>query len=189
VKILVVDNFDSFTFNLVHYLEGLNCEVSVFRNTEIPYESVLNFDKIVISPGPGLPYESAELMDFIDQFHDKIPILGVCLGMQALAVYFGENLKNLERVKHGVSEKIKINNHASLFKSISAEIEVGLYHSWAVELKSDVNFIPLAYSKEDVLMAFQHKSLPLFGVQFHPESILTEFGKEILLNFIQFQIL
>lgn len=184
MKILLVDNFDSFTFNLAHYIEGLDCEVSVVRINEVSYEDVLFFDKIVISPGPGLPHESELLMKFIETFHDKKPILGVCLGMQALGEFFGDKLINLNQVKHGVSGFIEIIDHTTLFRGLKSEIEVGLYHSWAVELQENSKFIPLAYSKEKILMAFQHETLPLFGVQFHPESIMTPSGKSVLFNFL-----
>lgn len=184
MKILVVDNFDSFTYNLVHYLEGLDCDVKVVRNTEIDYTEVSFFDKIVLSPGPKLPKDSPKLMRFIAEFYDKKPFLGVCLGMQALAEFFGDKLYNLNQVKHGVSEAITILNKESLFSSFPDKIEVALYHSWAVELNENSSFIPLAVSESNVLMSIEHKKLPLYGVQFHPESILTPEGKRIIANFL-----
>ena len=185
MKILVIDNFDSFTYNLVHYLEGLNCEITVMRNTEIDFSLIQNFDKIILSPGPGLPKDSGELLKVIELFNKAKPILGVCLGMQALAYYFDENLYNLNEVKHGVQEKIQLNNSSLLFSGIPKEINVGLYHSWAVKLNSTGNFIEIAKSASEVIMAIEHKNFPLFGVQFHPESILSDFGKEILSNFVK----
>lgn len=185
MKILVIDNFDSFTFNLVHYLEGLNCEVFVMRNNAIDFEIVDTFDKIVLSPGPGLPNQSGDLMKFIKDFKTKKPILGVCLGMQALALAFGDELYNLGEVKHGIAEEITVTNNFSLFENTSQKFKVGLYHSWAVKLNSKSPFINLAESESDVLMAMEHENLPLYGVQFHPESILSEYGKKILENFVK----
>ncbi|MGV3632169.1 MAG: anthranilate synthase component II [Bacteroidota bacterium] len=185
MKILVVDNFDSFTFNLVHYLEAFGCEVSVFRNNVLYGIDVDSFDKIVLSPGPGLPSGSGGLMDLIRDFHQHTPILGVCLGMQALAEFTGAKLVNLHAVKHGVSEKMSITKPGKLLKDLPSEMQVGLYHSWGVELQKESDWEELAQSESGVLMAMEHKTLPLFGVQFHPESILTENGKHIILNFLQ----
>jgi anthranilate synthase component 2 len=185
VKILVVDNFDSFTFNLVHYLEAFDCEVCVFRNNELEEVDAGSFDKIVLSPGPGLPQESGGLMALIGDYHLHKPILGVCLGMQALAAFTGAKLVNLDAVKHGVSEKMTISNPGKIFYGLPQEMQVGLYHSWAVELQQNSPWIELARSESGVLMAIRHKTLPLFGVQFHPESILTENGKQIIRNFLE----
>ncbi|MCE3295955.1 MAG: anthranilate synthase component TrpG [Crocinitomicaceae bacterium] len=185
MKILVVDNFDSFTFNLVHYLEAFDCEVSVFRNNELEKADAGSFDKIVLSPGPGLPRESGGLMSLISDYYDKKPILGVCLGMQALAEFTGAELINLNHVKHGVSEKMTVSDPGKLFLNLPSEMQVGLYHSWAVNLQPESPWLGLARSESGVLMAIEHKDLPLFGVQFHPESILTENGKQIILNFLE----
>jgi anthranilate synthase component II len=184
VKVLLIDNFDSFTFNIVHYLEAINCDVKVVRNNEIDFQEVAFFDKIILSPGPALPKDTAGMMELISKFYDKKPILGVCLGMQALAEFFNESLYNLRSVKHGVQEKIELNTNSILFKKFPQSIQVGLYHSWAVKLKSSENFSETAWSKNEILMAIEHKNFPLYGVQFHPESILTDFGKEIFTNFI-----
>ncbi len=154
------------------------------RNTNIDFSLIPKFDKIILSPGPGLPKDSGDLMKVIELFHTTKPILGVCLGMQALAYFFEENLYNLHEVKHGVQEKIQLIKFSPLFSGIPKEINVGLYHSWAVKLNSAGNFIEIAKSESEVLMAIEHKNFPLFGVQFHPESILSDFGKEILCNFI-----
>jgi anthranilate synthase component 2 len=185
MKILLIDNFDSFTFNLVHYLEAFDCEIKVIRNDEINFYEVDKYDKLILSPGPGLPIDSGQLMELISLFFDKKPILGICLGMQALAFFFDEKLFNLKQVKHGVQEKVNLDNSASsLFLNLPKTIKVGLYHSWAVKLNSDRNFKKTAQSENNILMAIEHKKFALYGVQFHPESILTDFGKEILLNFI-----
>lgn len=185
MKILVIDNFDSFTFNLVHYLEAFDCRVDVLRNNELAGKDFSSYDKAVLSPGPGLPHESGDLMAFIGDYHQQLPILGVCLGMQALGQFFGAELVNLDQVKHGVSETIHISRPGKLFRGLPPELEVGLYHSWAVCLPGESLFEEQARSASGVLMAMEHKILPLYGVQFHPESILTERGKEIIFNFLK----
>lgn len=186
MKILLLDNYDSFTYNLLHYLEKIEeVEVSVILNDVIDLSTIENFDAVVLSPGPGLPKEAGNLLKVIQKAieYDK-PILGVCLGMQALAVHFGVDLYNQEMVKHGVSEKCFITNHSSIFNEIPSEINVGLYHSWAVKSELNSNLIPLAYSENNVLMALQHHSKRIYAVQFHPESILTEFGNKMIENFV-----
>lgn len=185
VKVLLIDNYDSFTFNLFHYLEGVGIEVIVKRNDDPELLSIKGFDKVVLSPGPGLPSEAGKLMAFIEKYHKQIPVLGVCLGMQALAQFFGDKLYNQKEVKHGVSEKIYRLNDSILFQELPDSFQVGLYHSWAVKLKNNSPFRPLFQSENNVLMAVEHQKLPLYGVQFHPESIMTEFGREIIQNFIQ----
>lgn len=185
MKILVVDNFDSFTFNLVHYLEALDCVVDVFRNDELDGVDIGSYDRIVLSPGPGLPRESGGLMALIRDHYLNKPILGVCLGMQALAEFTGAKLVNLDIVKHGVSEKMTVSNPGNLFDGLPQEMRVGLYHSWAVDLQENSPWLELGRSESGVLMAIRHRQLPLFGVQFHPESILTENGKQIIQNFLE----
>jgi anthranilate synthase component 2 len=184
LKVLILDNYDSFTFNLFHYVEGLGVEVVVKRNDEISSNEVAQFDKIILSPGPGLPDESIGMMEIIKEWHDKRPILGVCLGMQALAVFFGDQLRNQEKVFHGVQKEVKKINNTKILDGISTIFPVALYHSWSVECLENSPFIPTSISEDGVLMSFEHKELPLYGVQFHPESILTPNGKEILSNFL-----
>lgn len=185
MKVFLLDNYDSFTFNLFHYLEGFDCTVVVNRNDEIDWDQVDDSACIVLSPGPGLPRDSKGLMELIEKYHSKKPILGVCLGMQALGDFFGEKLYNLNEVKHGVSEVcVQTNTPHFLWKGVPKSFEVGLYHSWAVALEASRQFTPLAYSEQKVLMAFSHNQYPLYGVQFHPESILTPDGKRILQNFL-----
>lgn len=185
VKILLLDNYDSFTFNLAHYLEPL-CESAVVkRNNEIHLHEIDAYDKIVLSPGPGLPKDAGIMSELIAVYSGKKPILGVCLGMQAIAECFGGDLYNQKIVKHGVVASIQTFHNNVLFQNLPSQINVGLYHSWAVtNLPSD--FKVTAISSEDVIMSIEHKELPLYGVQFHPESILTEFGREMLLNFLKF---
>ena len=179
---LIVDFYDSFTYNLAHYFEKLDCEVSVIRNDELDLSKLLNFDKLVLSPGPGLPKEKINLFELLEQFSGKIPILGICLGMQAIGEFMGGNIQNQSIVKHGIAEKITISNTNCLFQSFPKSINVGLYHSWEV-----VN-IPLdnisSTSENKVIMAIEFPEQKLYGVQFHPESILTENGLELLRNFL-----
>lgn len=185
MKILLLDNFDSFTYNLYHYLEGLDCEVKVLRNNQWNEIQHGDFDKLVLSPGPGLPKDAGCLLQVIEAFHLQTPMLGVCLGMQALAEFFGDELYNLKAVRHGVSMKAKHLGNCQLFEGIPTEFEVGLYHSWAVRLKQESPLQASSFSEDGVLMSLVHKDLPLFGLQFHPESILSPEGKQILHNFVK----
>lgn len=186
LKILLIDNYDSFTFNLVHYFEGYDSHVTVWRNDEIDFSKVSEFDKLVLSPGPGLPSESAELMKVIRENIGKIPILGVCLGFQALVEHFGGEIYNQEQVKHGVKEDCFLLNESKLFIDIPASFKIGLYHSWAAKKANFPKDLQItALSQDEVIMAFEHKELAICGVQFHPESILSEFGKEIIGNFLK----
>ena len=185
MKILIVDNYDSFTFNLVHYFEGFDCEVIVWRNDAINFNELDGFDKIVLSPGPGLPYESNHLMKLIKEGVGQKPILGVCLGFQALVEHFGGTIYNQNIVKHGLSEVATFNSSSKLFKGISPQFKIGLYHSWAAK---EINFPPelliTGKSENNIIMSFEHASLAIAGVQFHPESILTENGHKIIENFL-----
>lgn len=185
MKVLLLDSFDSFTYNLFHYLEAMDCEVKVARNTKITLAEIDAFDKIVLSPGPGLPHDSGILMDLLNEYAAKKPILGVCLGMQAIALHFGGSLFNLPSVKHGISEIANQENESKLFKNISKSFEVGLYHSWAVNPDLPLELKKTAISENGVLMALEHRSLPIYAVQFHPESILTPEGKKVIQNFIE----
>ncbi len=185
-QILLFDNYDSFTFNLKHYLEALNVEVTVVRNDE-PLGDILCYDAIVLSPGPGLPKDAGNLKQLVFLAKKRVPLFGVCLGMQAIAEEYGWELYNQKVVKHGVSEVIKVKDSV-LFKDLEKEeIEVGLYHSWAVNPKNDLLQIS-ALSKNGTVMAIENSEDKIFGVQFHPESILTPSGKRILTNFLQMLI-
>ena len=184
MKIIVIDNYDSFTYNLVHYLEDLDCEVTVKRNDNINLKYVEKFDKILISPGPGIPDEAGMTKKIIEEFYDKKSILGVCLGHQAIGEVFGGKLLNLKEVFHGVSTEIEIVANDPLFKKIPNKFKVGRYHSWIVKDLNDA-LVPLAYDDNKNVMALKHKDHDVWGVQFHPESILTEHGKTILKNWIK----
>lgn len=185
-NILVVDNYDSFTYNLVHYLEALDCQVTVLRNDEIELEEVKNYDKILLSPGPGLPSEAGLLNEIIKEYASSKSILGICLGQQAIGEVFGSTLKNLEKVYHGTATKAKILvDDEPLLKNIPTEFWVGRYHSWVVEksnLGPDLEITSVDENGE--IMSLRHKIFDVRGVQFHPESILTPYGKQILENWV-----
>ncbi len=186
-KILLIDNYDSFTFNLYHYLEELNeGEVVVMRNDEIDFEKVDLFDAVVISPGPGLPQQAGSLPLFLDKYAKQKKILGVCLGLQAIAEYFGLQLTNLHKVVHGESHEIELCGPPDiLFHGLPNCFKVGRYHSWVVDaIDSSSPFDVTAQSKDRKVMAIQHKTLPINAVQFHPESVLTEYGKAMIKNWL-----
>lgn len=181
-RILLLDNYDSFTYNLSHYISGEGVEVDVILNDEIDCSTLARYDKIVLSPGPGLPIESGRLNEVIELSAGLCPILGVCLGMQAMAEYLGGELYNQNIVKHGVSESIHI-QESKLFIGLEQDIEVGLYHSWAVREEGDFNII--AKSETNIVMAIENISKQMYGVQFHPESVLTPNGRKIIRNFLE----
>lgn len=183
-KILVIDNYDSFVYNLVHYLEDLNCAVTVKRNREFTLEEVKNYDKILLSPGPGIPSEAGKLNQLIQAYAGKKSILGVCLGQQAIGEVFGAKLQNLAEVYHGVASTISLQNpNDDLFKNLPSKLEVGRYHSWVItNLPS--HLIALAYDEKQQIMAVKHRKYSVYGVQFHPESVLTPQGKSILQNWL-----
>jgi anthranilate synthase component 2 len=192
MKILVFDNYDSFTYNLVHLVEKiLHQKVEVHRNDQIPMEKVKEYDKIILSPGPGIPEEAGSLLPLIKEYASSKCILGVCLGHQAIGQAFGGRLINLETVYHGVATPIKVVSRESgvdsqLFKGLPGEFEAGRYHSWII---SDENFPEelevTARDENNYIMALQHKSFDVQGVQFHPESILTPRGEDILRNWLK----
>jgi anthranilate synthase component II len=185
-KIVVIDNYDSFTYNLVHYLEDLNCHVTVFRNDEFDIDELQPFDKILLSPGPGIPDEAGLLKEVIKNYAPTKSILGVCLGQQAIGEVFGGSLTNLEKVYHGVATNIKITNpDIILFKDLPNEFEVGRYHSWVVSNDNFPNdLIITSIDENGQIMSLKHNKFDVRGVQFHPESVLTPNGKKILENWI-----
>lgn len=186
MRVLLLDNIDSFTYNIFHYLEALDADVFVRDNRSVEPEDLEQADALVISPGPGLPAESGKLMELLDKAVErKMPVLGVCLGMQAIAEYFGGTLFNQQEVKHGQPARLRHNNSSLIFHGIPKEYHVGLYHSWAVSAQLPDVLKSTAFSEEGVMMALEHNSLPVFGVQFHPESILSEYGKELFGNFLR----
>lgn len=186
MQILLIDNYDSFTYNLVHYLEAFDSKVTVWRNNEIDFNQLDKFDFYVLSPGPGLPKDSGDLMKFISLTAGKKPMLGVCLGFQALVEFYGGSIFNQQTVKHGVAETCIIKKNGILFKELPATFQIGLYHSWAATKENfPIELNITAVSESGTIMAFEHNSKPIYGVQFHPESVLTENGKKIIKNFLK----
>src|SRR6478736_7269776 len=179
-KVLVIDNYDSFTYNLVHYLEALDCEVTVYRNDEFELEEVEHFDKILLSPGPGLPDEAGLLKPLIQKYASTKSILGVCLGQQAIGEVFGGKLRNLDKVYHGVATDIKVLvDDEILFQGLPKEIQVGRYHSWVVSADLPEVLEATSVDENGEVMSLRHKTLDVRGVQFHPESVLTPEGMQI----------
>jgi len=169
----------------VHYLEAQDATVVVVRNDKINFDEVHNFDKIVLSPGPGLPKDAGMQPKLIQQFALSKSILGVCLGFQALVEYFGGEIFNQQEVKHGVAEKCNVISESKLFSGIPNQFKVGLYHSWAAKKENFPSELKItALSENNTIMAFEHQSLPICAVQFHPESILTENGHQMIKNFL-----
>jgi anthranilate synthase/aminodeoxychorismate synthase-like glutamine amidotransferase len=185
--ILMIDNYDSFTYNLVHYLGELGEKVTTIRNDDITTAEIekMNPDIIVISPGPCTPKEAGVSVDIIKEFAGKKPILGVCLGHQAIGDAFGANIVRAERLLHGKTSEI-FHNNTGIFKDIPNPFEATRYHSLIIdkETLSD-DFEITAWTREDEIMGIRHKTLLIEGVQFHPESVLTTYGKDILNNFLQ----
>ncbi|MCF8323254.1 MAG: aminodeoxychorismate/anthranilate synthase component II [Flavobacterium sp.] len=185
-KILVIDNYDSFTYNLVHYLEDLDCEVTVYRNDEFNLDEISHFDKILLSPGPGIPDEAGLLKAVIAKYAPTKSILGVCLGQQAIGEVFGGTLSNLDKVYHGVSSMVKtVVNDEELFEGLGNEFEVGRYHSWVVDANLPDVLEATSFDENGQVMSLRHKTLDVRGVQFHPESVLTPNGKKILENWLK----
>ena len=185
-KILVIDNYDSFTYNLVHYLEDLNCEVTVYRNDEFDIDEIAHFDKILLSPGPGIPDESGLLKAVIAKYAPTKSILGVCLGQQAIGEVFGGTLSNLDKVYHGVATMVKTSvDDELLFEGLGNEFEVGRYHSWVVNTDLPVVLEATSFDENGQVMSLRHKTYDVRGVQFHPESVLTPNGKKILENWVK----
>lgn len=186
-KVLVFDNYDSFTYNLVQMIERiLNISVDVVRNDEITLEEIGKYDKIILSPGPGIPEEAGILIDLIRLYAPTKSILGVCLGQQAIAEAFGGSLINLSEIFHGVATSTDlIKDDTKLFRNLSSGMEVGRYHSWAVNPENFPEELEItAVDKDGMIMALQHKTYDVHGVQFHPESILTPDGEIIIKNFL-----
>lgn len=186
MKVLVIDNYDSFTYNLVHYLEDLNCDVTVFRNDAFDLDEIEPFHKIILSPGPGIPDEAGLLKQVVETYAASKSILGICLGQQAIAEVFGGSLINLKKVHHGIETKIKITvEDEKLFSGLEHEILVGRYHSWVVNRIDFPDVLEITSEDSDrQIMSLRHKNFDLKAVQFHPESILTPDGKQILQNWI-----
>lgn len=185
MKIAIIDNYDSFTYNLVHLVRESGADVTCFRNDRLTLGDLEPFDKIILSPGPGIPSEAGMLLDVIRRYAGRKPLLGVCLGHQAIGEVFGGELTNLKDVHHGVATPIRRLRPDYLFEGMADEFEVGRYHSWVVSPRNFPAALEvIAESAEGEIMALRHRDLDIRGVQFHPESVLTPGGKTILDNWI-----
>lgn len=186
MKIAVIDNYDSFTYNLVHYLENLEVEVSVFRNDEFDLNELEPFDKILLSPGPGIPDEAGLLKAVIKHYGRKKSILGVCLGLQAIGEVYGGQLINLTQVFHGVATPVKQTNPDYLFDDLPEVMTVGRYHSWVVANENLPNdLIITSVDETGQIMSLKHQHDDVRGVQYHPESVLTPHGQKIIENWVK----
>lgn len=186
-KIIIIDNYDSFTYNLVHLIEDITDRpIEVVKNDQLELEDLESYAYIVLSPGPGLPSEAGLLKEIIEHYSDTKKILGVCLGLQAIAEVFGGKLKNLDTVYHGIKEEITINEEDSiLFNGLGKSIEIGRYHSWVIDKSHPPSaFHITAVDKKGEIMAIEHESKQVYAVQFHPESIMTPMGKVMMENFL-----
>ncbi|WP_300436673.1 aminodeoxychorismate/anthranilate synthase component II [Christiangramia sp.] len=185
-KILVIDNYDSFVYNLVHYLEELDCQVTVKRNDQLHIDDVEEYDKILLSPGPGIPDEAGLLKPIIEKYASSKSILGVCLGMQAIGEVFGGKLLNLDEVYHGVATRIDLFvDDEYIFKDLNNELQVGRYHSWVVEKNLPPTLQATSYDEKGEIMSLRHTEFDVRGVQFHPESVLTPEGKKMIQNWVE----
>jgi len=185
MNIVIIDNYDSFTYNLSHLVKELGATVTVLRNDQFELSDLEGFDKIILSPGPGIPSEAGLLLDVIRTYAGRKPILGVCLGHQAIGEVFGAKLENLSEVFHGVATPCRITAESPIFAGLPAEITIGRYHSWVVSTDGFPACLEVtAESSEGQVMALRHHEYPIYGIQFHPESVLTPDGKLIIKNFI-----
>ena len=185
MKTLLIDNYDSFTYNLRQILEEEGCAVTVSRNDRLQLQDVKPFDHVVLSPGPGIPSEAGLLEDVIRTWAETKPILGICLGEQAIGEVFGGKLFNLPHVFHGMQTPVHILENDTLFRNLPSTIQAGRYHSWVVSKEDFPACLQItAESEEGQIMALRHRTLPVHGIQFHPESILTPCGRTIIHNFI-----
>ena len=183
MKILLIDFYDSFTFNLKHYLETLHQSVEVIRHDEINDINILsNYSHIILSPGPGMPKDKSNMFECINYCDGKTPLLGICLGMQAIGQYLGGELKNMKEVRHGVSENILVSGGV-LFDGLPIRFSIGLYHSWVLD-KIHRKYVDAVVEHNGSIMGISDQKRKLFGFQFHPESVLSEYGKELLSNFL-----
>jgi anthranilate synthase component 2 len=187
MKILVFDNYDSFTYNLVHYVKQLGYkDVDVYRNDKIALADIAIYDKILLSPGPGIPSEAGILLDVIKEYGATKSILGVCLGHQAIGEAYGCSLENMDKVLHGIATPLEVIKHDAIYNGLPAKFNVGRYHSW--QIKSDSltpEIMVTAIDDKGSIMSIRHKTHQVVGVQYHPESVLTEHGIEIMKNWLE----
>ena len=186
MKTVMIDIYDSFTYNLAHLVKELGAEVDVLRNDKFELEELEKYDKIILSPGPGIPEEAGLLLEVIRTYAGRKPILGVCLGEQAIGQAFGGKLTNLSEVFHGIQTNVKIKNKDYIFSGLPTEIPVGRYHSWVVDTDGfPEELVITAISSEGQIMALKHREYDVHGIQFHPESVLTPDGKQIVGNWLK----
>lgn len=186
MKTVIIDNYDSFTYNLAHLVKELGTEVDVLRNDKFELEELEKYDKIILSPGPGIPEEAGLILEIIRTYAGRKPILGVCLGEQAIGQAFGGKLTNLSEVFHGIQTNVKIKNKDYIFSGLPTEIPVGRYHSWVVDTEEfPEELVITAISSEGQIMALKHREYDVHGIQFHPESVLTPDGKQIVGNWLK----
>ena len=186
MKTVIIDNYDSFTYNLAHLVKELGAEVDVLRNDKFELEELEKYDKISLSPGPGIPEEAGLLLEVIRTYAGRKPILGVCLGEQAIGQAFGGKLTNLSEVFHGIQTNVKTKNKDYIFSGLPTEIPVGRYHSWVVDTEGfPEELVITAISSEGQIMALKHREYDVHGIQFHPESVLTPDGKQIVGNWLK----
>jgi len=187
MNILIIDNNDSFTYNIVELIRNITSNpIRVKPSVALDINEIKRYNRIILSPGPGLSYEFPILAQILKMYGGKIPILGICLGHQAICEFFGAKLSNLPLVVHGQPKKIFVKKNTQLFKKIPNEFTVGLYHSWIVRrsgFPEDLYITGL--SEDDIIMSVEHKNLQIYGVQFHPESYITEYGKQLITNFLE----
>ncbi|MEW6470368.1 MAG: aminodeoxychorismate/anthranilate synthase component II [Bacteroidota bacterium] len=187
MKILVFDNYDSFTYNLVHYLEKVSdAAIEVFRNDKIGLEAIRKYDKILLSPGPGVPQDAGILMELIRTYAPEKSILGVCLGQQAIGEAYGGRLLNLDTVYHGVATEVEVVAQDVLFSNLPKKFKAGRYHSWVIDEKDFPAELEITVKDENGrVMGLRHRKYDVRGVQFHPESVLTEYGLEMIGNWVR----
>lgn len=187
MKIVMIDNYDSFTYNLVHLVKELGADITVYRNDQFTLDQLEEYDKIMLSPGPGIPSEAGLLLDVIKTYSGRKPILGICLGEQAIGESFGGTLVNLSEVFHGVQTPAHIVGETDyIFEGLDKDIMVGRYHSWVVDAASIPECLEITCaSDEGQVMALRHKEFDIRGIQFHPESVLTPEGKTMISNWLK----
>lgn len=186
MKVVVIDNYDSFTYNLVHLVKELGAQVTVFRNDRFDLNQLDSFDKIILSPGPGIPSEAGLLLDVIRAYAGRKPIFGVCLGHQAIGEVFGARLVNLSEVYHGVATEGRRLGNDYIFRGLPGRFMMGRYHSWAVDREGLPDCLEVTAESDDgCIMALRHRQYDVRGIQFHPESVLTPDGRKIVENWLQ----
>ncbi len=185
MRIIIIDNYDSFTYNLAHLVKELGAKVDVVRNDQFDLPQLEAYDKIILSPGPGIPSEAGLLLDVIRTYAGKKPMLGVCLGHQAIGEVFGAKLMNLKDVYHGVATDCEHFDNDYIFNDVPKHFEVGRYHSWVVDRDALPSCLEVtAVSPDGAIMGIKHEDYDIHGIQFHPESVLTPHGKEIVRNWL-----